>query len=158
MPTNVEKTLIKLKHPKPKKLVKAPHIWTIPAYGKKTQLAPIDTTPPLNDKEKTRIQQIVGSLLYYVRAIDSTILPALSEISSLQAHPTEATRQKANMLLDYLACNPNAKLRYQASDVILHVESDAAYLVAPNAKSRIAGYSYFTDLPSKHHKNSMAQS
>ena len=149
MPKYIDKTLKKLEHPKPKKPVTAPHKWTIPAYGRKPQFAPIDNTPPLDDKRKRRIQQIVGSLLYYARAIDSTILPALSEISSLQARPTEATEQKTKMLLDYLATNPTAKIRYYASDMILYVDSDAAYLVAPNAKSRIAGYYYLSDLPSK---------
>ena len=114
-------------------------------------MAPIDHSPPLDEKGKKRIQQIVGSFLYYARAIDLTILPALSEISSLQAHPTENTKKKANMLLDYLASNPTATLRYVASDMILHVDSDAAYLVAPNAKSRIAGYYHLSDLPSKKH-------
>ena len=152
MPKYVIQTLSKLKHPTPKKHVAAPHEWTKPAYGRKPQMAPIDNTPPLPDEEKRRIQQIVGSFLYYARAIDSTILPALSKISTLQAHPTEATKKKTLMLLDYLASNPNAKLRYYASDMILHVDSDAAYLVAPHAKSRVAGYYYLGDLPSKKNK------
>ena len=152
MPNYVQKTLKKLEHPHPNKPVLAPHQWNKPAYGRSPQLAPIDKSPPLNDKNETkRIQKIVGSFLYYARAIDSTILPALSEISTLQAHPTQNTKKKANMLLDYLATNPKAKIRYKASDMILHVDSDAAYLVAPNAKSRIAGYYYLSDLPSKKH-------
>ena len=149
MPNYVAKTLKKLKHPNPKKPVKAPHTWNVPAYGKQPQLAPIDNSPKLPDNEKKRIQQIVGSFLYYARAIDSTILPALSEISALQSNPTENTKKKATMLLDYLATNPTAKIRYNASDMILHVESDAAYLIAPNAKSRIAGYYYMGNLPAK---------
>ena len=83
MPNYITKTLKKLEHPPPKKPVSAPHKWTTPAYGRTPQIAPIDNTPLLNDKQKKRVQQIVGSLLYYARAIDSTILPALSEISSL---------------------------------------------------------------------------
>ena len=47
------------------------------------------------------------------------------------------------MLLDYLATFPNAKVQYKASDMILNVDSDAAYLVVPHAKSRIAGYYTF---------------
>ena len=149
MPNYVTKTLKKLKHPQPKKPITAPHEWTKPAYGRKPQLAPIDNTPKLPDDEKKRIQQIVGSFLYYARAIDATILPALSEISTSQAHPTEDTKRKSIMLLDYLASNPIARIRYHASDMILHVDSDAAYLVAPNAKSRIAGYYYLGDRPEK---------
>ena len=56
------------------------------------------------------------------------------------------------MLLDYLASNPHAKLRYYASDMILNVESDAAYLIAPNAKSRIAGYYYLGNKNTKQRK------
>ena len=153
MPNYVIITLKKLKHSTPKKTVIAPHEWTKPAYGKKPQLAPVDTSPLLPDNEKKRIQQIVGSFLYYARAIDATILPALSELATSQANPTENTKKKATMLLDYLATNPTAKIRYHASDMLLHVESDAAYLVAPNAKSRIAGYYYLGDAPEKKNEN-----
>ena len=41
---------------------------------------------------------------------------------------------------------PNVFLRYYASDMKLHVDSDAAYLVAPKAPSRIAGYYYFNNI------------
>jgi len=33
--------------------------------------------------------------------------------------------------------------------MVLHVDSDAAYLVLPNAKSRVAGYFYLSDHPDK---------
>ena len=46
------------------------------------------------------------------------------------------------MLLDYLSTYPDAKIRYTKSDMILHLDSDAAYLVAPKARSRVAGYFY----------------
>ena len=55
---------------------------------------------------------------------------------------------KESTLLDYLATNQNATLRYYASDMVLKVDSDAAYLIAPNAKSRIAGFYYLGNLPS----------
>ena len=53
------------------------------------------------------------------------------------------------MLLDYAATYPNAKIRYHASDMVLHADSDAAYLVLPNAKSRIAGHFYLSSNPPK---------
>ena len=46
------------------------------------------------------------------------------------------------MVLDYLATYPKAKIRYYAGTMKLHIESDAAYLVLPGARSRIAGYFY----------------
>ena len=39
------------------------------------------------------------------------------------------------------------KLRYHASDMILHVDSDAAYLVLPRARSRLAGHFFFCSDP-----------
>jgi hypothetical protein len=51
------------------------------------------------------------------------------------------------MLLDYLSTHPDAKIRYHASDMVLAVCSDAAYLVLPNARSRAAGHFFLTDLP-----------
>ena len=56
--------------------------------------------------------------------------------------------------MDYLHIYPNDYLRYHASDMVLHIDSDAAYLVAPKARSRIAGYFYLSDHPNitKHPK------
>ena len=49
------------------------------------------------------------------------------------------------MLLDYAHTYPNAILRYYASDMCLHVDSDAAFLVLSKARSRGAGHFYFSD-------------
>ena len=49
--------------------------------------------------------------------------------------------------MDYLNTYPDAYIRYHASDMVLYVNSDAAYLVAPKARSRIAGYYYLSDHP-----------
>ena len=119
-----------------------PHPYNIPVYGRQRQLAPvIDSTPPLNPQRKKRIQAVVGSLLYYARAIDGSLLPALNEISATQANPTVLTEQKLNHLLAYAKHHSkHVKLRYHASDVCLHVDSDAAYLVMPGARSRFAGF------------------
>ena len=44
--------------------------------------------------------------------------------------------------MDYCATHPSATIRFHASDMILYVDPDAAYLIAPGAKIRIAGYYY----------------
>ena len=41
----------RLQHKTPSKPQHAPHKWNKPAYGQKTQLAPIDTTPLLSKEE-----------------------------------------------------------------------------------------------------------
>ena len=42
--------------------------------------------------------------------------------------------------MDYLHDHPDGVLRYYASDMILQLESDAAYLVLPQARSRAAAW------------------
>jgi hypothetical protein len=73
------------------------------------------------------VQQVAGTLLYYGRAVDTTILPALSSIASEQAAPTERTREKVKQLLDYCASQEEAIITYNASKMILAVHSDAGY-------------------------------
>ena len=139
----VTKTRVKLQHPPPRKPQHAPHRWNPPVYGKKQQMiTDPDTSPLLSPKDKQVIESIVGSFLYYGRAVDSTILPTLNEIGMQQSKPTVKTQEEATMLLDYLYTHPNAKIRFYASDMRLHIDTDAAYLIAPGAKSRFAGHYY----------------
>jgi hypothetical protein len=88
---------------------------------------------------KETIQQIVGSFLYYVPAVDPTILMALLEIALQQAAPTENAMKHVNQFLDYMWTHPDAIIRYRASDMILNVHSDTLYLSAPKACSRAGG-------------------
>ena len=50
---------------------------------------PTNQSERLDDSHKTLIQQIIGTLLYYVRAIDMTLLAALSIVGSQQSNPTK---------------------------------------------------------------------
>ena len=93
------------------------------------------------------IQQKVGSAYYYGRAIDSTILPSLTSISAEQSKATERTAADVTKLFDYLATHPDATIRYVASDMVLHVHSDASYLSAPKARSKLGGYFYLSRNP-----------
>jgi hypothetical protein len=147
MPGYVANTLARLQHRRPTRPQFAPHQWTQPAYGQKLQLAPIDESPPLDKTKTLYVQSCVGSFLYYARAVDATMLPAINEISGSQAKPTTNTLQACKMLMDYAATYPVAIIRYFASDMILHVDSDAAYLVLPNARSRYAGHYFLSDRP-----------
>ena len=66
------------------KLVESPHAWTTPQYGSsQPQLTtPIDSSPLLSAPDKTRLQEIFGSLLYFAKCIDSTILATLGSIGT----------------------------------------------------------------------------
>lgn len=135
---------------KPKRKQHAPHRWNQPVFGRKRQMAYIDESPKLDADGKKFIQQGVGSFLYYGRAIDNPMLVALNDIGTQQSQPTENTKKDMEWLMDYAATYPNPKLRFYASDMVLHVDSDAAYLVMPNSKSRYAGYFYLSDQPPTH--------
>jgi hypothetical protein len=51
-----------------------------------------------------------------------------------------------------LATHPDAAIRYHASDMILHIHSDASYLSVSNARSQLGGlFSLSTNPPSKIH-------
>jgi hypothetical protein len=49
--------------------------------------------------------------------------------------------------LNYAATHPDAIVRYKASGMVLHVESDASYLSETKARSCVAGYHYLSDAP-----------
>jgi hypothetical protein len=49
----------------------------------------------LDKKEITCIQKIVGSILYYARAINMTVLMAFSTIAREQKKGTEQTMEKS---------------------------------------------------------------
>ena len=68
------------------------------------------------------------------------MLRAINKILQLQSWPTQDTEEKAKMSLDYAAMYPNEILSYKSSDVLLHVDSDAAYLTMPKARSYYAGH------------------
>ena len=87
----------------------------------------------------------MAPFLYYARAVDPCILPAINEISSQQAKPTKETNNKVKMLMDYAHTYPDTKIRYHASDIQLCIDSHAAYLVLPSARSRGAGHFYFSN-------------
>ena len=101
----------------------------------------------LDDTGKKKVQSIAGAFLYYRRTVDPTILPALTEIASAQSCPTQHTLNACHMLMDYLWTYPNATLRYTKSDMVLFIDSDAAYLVLPQARSRIGGHFFLGNTP-----------
>ena len=125
----------------PKNLFYAPHKLTVPSYVQSTQYAKVpDNTAPPNQKFTKGIQTKVGTLLYYSLEVAPTMLPDLNEMAAIQAKPTLYTKLSAYILLDYAYTLCNAKICYHTSDKILHVKSDAAYLVMPGDCSHITGH------------------
>ena len=112
-------------------------------------MAPAPNESDIPDKENTKqIQSIVGTLLYYARSVDTAMLQEINEISRVKSKPTKDTDTKASMLLDYASTYQNAAIWYQASDMVLHEDSDASYLTMREAWSCYAGIFYLSDWPS----------
>jgi CO dehydrogenase/acetyl-CoA synthase delta subunit len=85
MPGYIKKLLQKYKHKMPTKPRHCPYTPAPKQYGAEAQaLLPIDISPKLSDEEIKEIQRIVESILYYARAVDITVLMALSSIASEQ--------------------------------------------------------------------------
>jgi hypothetical protein len=99
-------------------------------------------SPALSDKEVNKLQQLTGTLLYYARAVDPTLIMPINVLASEQSKATEVTANKFIKLLNYCDTHPETKIRYHASDMILHIHSDASYLSENEAKSIAGGFSY----------------
>jgi hypothetical protein len=136
MPRYVSNVLSKFQHDAPKHPQHTPSRYVTPVYGANTQYAMKDETPPLTEKQCLTIQKVTGSILYYARAVDPTVL---MYIATEQTKATEKTQAATNQLLDYLATHPDATIIYHASDMILHIHNDASYMSVSNARSLLGG-------------------
>ena len=94
MPGYIKTQLQKYKHLPPPKPQNCPYKPQPKKYGKAAQdTIPEDTCKPVNDKRKQQIQKIVGSILWYARAVNLTVLMALSTIAGEQSKATENTEE-----------------------------------------------------------------
>jgi hypothetical protein len=66
------------------------------------------------------------------------------------------TADKVIKLLNYCNTHPETKIRHHASDMILHIHSDASYLSENEAKSRAGGFFYMGNA-TKDDKNSQTE-
>ena len=145
MPGYIDKALLRFAHEPPSKPQHQPHPSADKKYGETVQYAKaLDNSPLLPPDRKTYIQQVLGVLMYYGRAVDATLLVALSSIASAQAAPTELTLSLIKQLLDYVSTHPDAILTYERSDMVVAVDSDASYLSEPKARSRAGGHFYMS--------------
>ena len=145
MPDYIPDALKRFKRERPNKRQPQPHPHIPPNYGAKQQFAKEESTePPLGKEEQKYIQQVIGTFLYYARAVDSTMLVALSAIAAEQSKPTKTTMDKVDQFLDYVASQDEAILTYRASDMVLAIHSDASYLSESKARSRAGGHFFMS--------------
>ena len=146
MKSYITDLLCKYNHQPPAKPQHAPHAHRDIIYGAKEQLLPeTDTSPPLDETGIKRIQGIVGSLLYYARAVDNKLLATLSTISTQQATATQNTAKAVHQLLDYVATYPSDGITYRASNMVLAAHSDASFLSEPKSRSRAGAHIFLSE-------------
>jgi hypothetical protein len=83
MPGYIKAALHKFQHSTPTRPENAPHTSIAPVYGAKTQyIEEHQYSPLLPQKEITRIKQLSGTLLYYTRDVDPTLILPVNVLAS----------------------------------------------------------------------------
>jgi hypothetical protein len=125
-----------------------PATYTPPNYANpQSQKATVDTSALASESEKKLLQSVVGTLLYYSRAVDPSICTAVHELGTVQSKPTVNDMQKMERLLQYVSKHRNIGIRCYASNMALQNISDASYLSRPKARS-VCGWFSYLGLPS----------
>jgi hypothetical protein len=101
---------------------------------------------PVSPVEKTWIQQVVGSLLFYARALDLFLLTAVCQLSSHKSTPTQHDLTSAHRLFNYASSHPNPHKTIHPSSMALWACTDASFLSRPKSRS-VAGCSVGLETP-----------
>ena len=121
----------------------SPSIYTAPIFGSTApQITPVDSTAPASTADSKKLQRVVGSILYYARAIDHLMLPAVCNLATFQSRPTKQTMCMVDRLLGYASTHLNGTVVIRPSDMILRIHSDASHLSRSNSGSVAGGIHY----------------
>jgi hypothetical protein len=142
MPGYIDKLLKRIR-PAGIKAAHTPSIYCQPNYRTvKAQTATVDISPLATTSQKHELQVVVGTLLYYARAVDPSILTVVHTLGSVQSRPTTNDMRKMERLLQYVSAHQYYGVRFHASNMQLQIQSDASYLCRPNARSVLGGFHY----------------
>jgi hypothetical protein len=142
MPKYIDRLLYKVK-PDGIKGSNTPAVYTPPNYANPgAQRATVDESDTASEDDKKLLQSVVGTLLYYSRAVDPSISPAVHALGSIQSNPSKNDMKKLDKLLQYVSKHRNIGIRYYASNMILQLMSDASYLCRPRAASVVGSLAY----------------
>ena len=159
MPGYITKLLQHFLHPTPNKPYHQPHSHVQPQYGMEVHLTKTEAeTPLLQPNDITKLPQIIGTILYYARAVYGTLTTNLNELASSQSKVAQSTMQDTKNLVYYCHTHSNATIRYFASQMKLHIHSNASYLSAPKERSRVGEHLFLSDIfePTSRTKNNRA--
>ena len=141
MPGYVQQAVEKFQHgiKSPNKAIDAPHPYKATKKHGLPMTQPTDDTAKLSPQAIKHLQQIVGTFLFYSRAVNPTMLMALSIIVTGKTQGTQTTKEKAEHFLTYAAMHPNATIKFYKSDMILKIHSDTSYLSERQGRSCTGG-------------------
>ncbi len=120
-----------------------PHLYLIPTHCLTCHphsSSPTTFSTPVSPADKTWIQQVVGSLLFYARALDLSILTAVCQLSSHQSNPIQHNLTSAHRLLNYVSPHRNTHKTIHPAFMALWACTDASFLSRPKSGS-VAGCS-----------------
>ena len=142
MPGYIAK-LLKRVRPHGVKGASTPSNYSPPNYkNANAQTATVDSSPLASPSQQHELQVVVGTLLYYARTVDPSILTAVHELGSVQAKPSINDIKKMERLLQYVSTHQQNGIRYHASNMQLQIQSDASYLSRTKARSVLGGLHY----------------
>jgi hypothetical protein len=122
----------------------SPSLYIPPLYGKRQQyVKPLG--PTISEPEITRVREIVGVFLYYARAVDYSMLPAVCAIASEQSNGSQDLLKMTERLLGYASSHRNLSIKYHRSNMIVEGVSDCSYLSRSKARSVAGGIGYCGD-------------
>ncbi len=102
-------------------------------------------SPPPSTKKRRNIFKRWRAPSCTIRAVNPSILSALSAIGTKQATPTQTTMETIKQLLDYCATQEEAYIRYSARKMILCIHSDVGYCNEKNTRGRAGGHFFLSN-------------
>ena len=114
MPGYIQDILLNFQHPSPKNTE-----YALLKLNKKQNRAKVqltkeeDITLEISEATIKLPQRNIGSLLFYGRSVDMTILVALSNLTHTQSHGTEAMSKAMVQLLNYCDTHPDSAICYK---------------------------------------------
>ena len=113
-----------------------------PVVDNVQQTAKPVVSPALSTARLTKLQSIVGGLLWYARMVDPTLLEAVNFLATQQGSATEDTMRHARHLLGYASAYPDNAKCFRSSDMVLKCFSDASHNSRAGGRGVQGGFLY----------------
>ena len=140
IPGYIRRALQIYQHRAPRKPQHSPHPWTKQQYGVNIQWTEeVDESAELNPGETKRVQQVLGTLLFYAQEVDSALLLAMGAIFTCMSLGTVKKMQAVDKFFDYCSTPAETTIQYRASNMVIQIHTDASYLSETEAGNQARG-------------------